>query len=71
MRYDLSSGLIFLQRIGVAEADRQPWPTFDGSALTVHKLSLEGYTPIPEQLAQYDGDPPPDRGQTYEWPPEL
>ena len=71
MRYDLSSGLIFLQRLGVIQAERMPLPAFDGRALTVHQLSLQDITPIPEQLGQYDGDPPPDRGQTYEWPPQL
>ena len=71
MRWDLNSGVNFLERLGLVQSGRQPWPPIDTRALTANTLSLDEWTPIPEQLEQFDGDPPPDRGQTYEWPPEL
>ena len=65
------NGLNFLERIGVVPAYRQPSPALDVQALEAVSLDLADWTPLADQLGHYDGDPPPDRGQTLEWPPEL
>lgn len=58
----------FLERAGLRTAVAAPRPRLDLRALLVNQLPLDG--PLPEQrpLLDYEGEIPPDRGETKAWP---
>ena len=69
--YDLKRGTQFLSRIGAIPRHRQPQPALEVTALKVHSLTLRPPLPLPDLVAAWDGEPPPDRPQTEEWPPTI
>jgi hypothetical protein len=60
---------IFLNRSGIVPETLRPAPRLNVDQLLVHTVPLRSPPqPVPEVLRQYEGDPPPDRGQTRAWP---
>lgn len=58
----------FLERIGILTAYRNPEPRIVPADFKVHRLPLEAPLPLSDLQGYLNGDPPPDRGQTLEWP---
>lgn len=63
-------GTEFLQRIGVIDAHLQPQPAIEPESWLVNNLKLNTPLPLPSTQRDLDGDPPPDRAYTDEWPPK-
>jgi hypothetical protein len=62
----------FLERIGVLSASRLPSPRIQPGMMRVHTVPLFVPLPIPELQYYLEGENPPDRGKTLEWPnPDL
>lgn len=70
--YDGKKGTQFLMRIGVLPGYVQPLPAIETTALKVHHDTgggpLEPPLPLPELIRFLDGEPPPDRPPTQNWP---
>lgn len=64
----VGSAKSFLERAGLIPTLRRPRPRMEPSANRVHSMTLKPPLPLPELLRYLDGDPPPDRGLTQEWP---
>jgi hypothetical protein len=60
---------IFLERAGIIPVLRRPRPRISPQQHTYHSLPLFGPLPLAEHVAYLNGEPPPDRGVTQEWPP--
>lgn len=67
--HHLLKGTEFLQRIGVIPAELQPQPALAPGDWKVHREPLVAPLPAPEAVVYLDGEPPPDRVVTGEWPP--
>jgi hypothetical protein len=62
------SARLFEERVGLRPTYRGPLAMLDFSAHRVHSIPLVPPLPLPDVLAPTQGDPPPDRGPTEEWP---
>lgn len=60
------SSLDYLERAGLVPTVRGPASTFDPDNIALKSISLQPPLPLAEFVPQ--GDPPPDRGETQEWP---
>jgi hypothetical protein len=58
----------YLEKIGVLDAQRGPGPRFAPGELRVHTIPLFPPLPPARYVGFLLGEPPPDRGQTPEWP---
>ncbi len=58
----------FLERQAIMPADRCPMPRYAPAASRVHQLPLAPPLPLPPLQKYLNGIPPPDRGQTLDWP---
>ena len=58
----------FLERKKLLTADRCPMPRIAPEVNRVHTIPLKEPLPLPSLQFYLDGDPPPDRGQTKDWP---
>lgn len=65
---NLNGARPFLERAGIIPTYRNPGPRIEPRALLVHKAPLKAPLPIPSLQQPLNGNPPPDRGQTREWP---
>lgn len=65
---NFGSAETFLRRTGIKEQVVPPHPRIAPEAHRAHTIPL--VAPLPLAPLQYplDGEPPPDRGQTREWP---
>ena len=61
------SARLFVERAGIRPTYRRPVPTIAPGYSSIHSTDLTLSLPPSEFV--FDGDPPPDRGQTPEpWP---
>lgn len=67
--HHLLKGTQFLQRIGVLQTELQPQAAMDPRTWKVHVEPLVAPLPAPETVVYLDGEPPPDRVVTGNWPP--
>lgn len=68
----IGSAIPFLERIGAIATVRRPHARIEPRAHRVHSIPLTTPLPLPNTQRHLNGTPPPDRGQTYDWPhPEL
>lgn len=68
MAVTTKSARLFLERAEIRETKRAPMPTIEISANRVHNIPLEAPLPWPSFAQHKQGDPPPDRGATTDWP---
>ena len=62
----------FLERTGAFPATRNPLPRTSPGWYRVHQIPLTPPLPLPELQSHFVGEPPPDQGQTLDWPhPDL
>lgn len=64
----MGSARNFMERHGIIPASRRPKPRIEPAALRVHSLPLKPPLPLPDLLQHLNGEPPPDRAVTREWP---
>lgn len=62
------SAVEFMRRAGMHPALANPAPRLNVGDLLVHTIPLDTPKPSQDALAVYEGDPPPDRGDTRPWP---
>lgn len=62
------SSRLFTERVGLRPTYRLPTPTYVVGSNPVHSAALRPPLPNPEYQGVTQGDPPPDRGATAEWP---
>ena len=65
---NFGSAEIFLRRTGIKEKVVPPLPRIQPEAHRAHSIPLEPPLPLAPLQFPLDGEPPPDRGQTREWP---
>ena len=58
----------FLERRGLVETYRKPMSTVSLNALRVRDYPLEPPLPLPSYQGYTQGNPPPDRAKSAEWP---
>ena len=58
----------FLERHGIIPARRHPKPRIEPDAFRVHQSPLKPPLPLPDLLQHLNGEPPPDRAVTGQWP---
>lgn len=63
------SSRLFRERAGLAKTVRGPLPRHDSELNPLHRYPLKAPLPAPEFLEETQGNPPPDRDITTEWPP--
>ena len=66
--WQLSSAKSFLERVSLLQAQRMPGPRMDPESLRSHNIPLVAPQPNPEGQHHLEGEPVPDRGQTFHWP---
>lgn len=59
---------LFLERAGIRPTVPSPHPVYAMGDNPAHRLPLKPPLPIPEYVENTQGNPPPDRGVTKEWP---
>jgi hypothetical protein len=62
------SAVTFLGRAGLHPNLPAPVPRLAPGALLVTSVPLDQPAPSQETLLAYEGEPPPDRGETKPWP---
>ena len=65
---NFGSAETFLRRVGIKEQIVPPLPRIQPGEHRAHSIPLEPPLPLPPLQWPLDGEPPPDRGQTREWP---
>lgn len=69
---NFGSAETFLRRAGIKEQVVAPHPRTEPMAHRAHSIPLEAPLPLVPLQWPLEGEPPPDRGQTREWPhPDL
>lgn len=62
------SAVVFMARAGLHPNLPAPAPRLAPDGLLVHSVPLDSPSPSQATLAAYEGEPPPDRGETRPWP---
>ena len=63
------SSLEFMRRNGFVNTPRSLMPIMDVSANKLYTIPLQRSQLVPALMLDAQGDPPPDRGITDQWPP--
>ncbi len=62
------SAVVFMSRVGMHPLLALPAPRVNLRDLLIHSVPLDTPKPSQDTLLAYEGDPPPDRGESQPWP---